>query len=78
MALYTTAEITAEIAAWKGALTALATAKSYTVSSGGMTRTVTRENLPEIRAHLEWLEQQQAKASGTGGRPVVIIGRPAR
>lgn len=60
MAIYTKEELLAEKAQWKAALTACATGKSYTIGD----RQLTRQDLSAIRAHLEWLEEQEAELGG--------------
>lgn len=75
--LFTEAEIAAQIAAYKAALTALASAREYTIDSGGIRRTVSRADLPEIRATLEWLQTQRV-GNAIGGGPQFIRGRVSR
>lgn len=63
MAIFTLAEIEAQMAAYKEALMALSLSKEYT--AGG--KTLKREDLPEIRKTLAWLEEErQGLSSGTG------------
>ena len=71
MAIFTSAELTAQITAWKAAFTALSTGVlEYTIGS----RRLRRSDIPEVRETLEWLEQQRQDAEGssvsTGSRRV--------
>jgi hypothetical protein len=58
-ALFTTAELDSQIAAYKAALLALATAAEYTIDVGGQRTTVRKVDLPEIRNTLAWLQGQR-------------------
>lgn len=73
MAIFTPSEIAEQMAAYKAALTACASGKSYSISG----RTFTRNDLPEIRNTLEWLEGQKNAANSQGG-PAYLPGRPRR
>lgn len=65
--LFTDAELDAQIAAYKAALTALASSAEYTMDFGGMRQTVRKADLPEIRTTLEWLQKQRVgNAVGSG------------
>lgn len=75
--LFTAAELDAQIAAYKGALTGLASAQSYTLEAGGIRQQLTRADLPEIRRTLEWL-QGQRQAVEVGGGPQALAGRVRR
>lgn len=78
MAIFTAAELTAQMTAWKAALLACAQGQSYNM--GG--RMLTRADLPEIRSTLEWLDKLQADAAAVsaGGAvgPKFVEGRVAR
>ncbi len=66
--LYTDAELAAEIAAFKAAARALATAQSYTLEINEERRQLTRVDLPAIREHLKYLQGERiALAQGTSG-----------
>lgn len=58
--IWTPAELDEQIAAWKAALLALATSKSYRIG----TRELTRVDLPEIREHLDYLAKEKARLDG--------------
>lgn len=60
MSLFTRAELQEMIAQWKAAYKAAATGKSYSIGS----RTLTRYDLSEIRAQLEWLEKEREALDG--------------
>jgi hypothetical protein len=76
MAIYTLPEITAEIALWKSALSAISTTgQAYQI--GG--RSLTRADLAEIRQHLEWLDARQTElTNGVSGGLLRVTGRVAR
>lgn len=57
---YTLEEINATLDLWKKALNACATGKSYTIGD----RSLTRQDLPEIRNTIEWLESRKKKLMG--------------
>ena len=57
---YTLEEINATLARWKKALDACATGKSYTIGD----RSLTMQDLPEIRNTIEWLEKRRSKLMG--------------
>lgn len=73
MAIFTTEELTEQIIIWKAALLAVATSQSYTV----MNRTLTRADLPEIRATLTFLEKEKESTAGRTG-PCYAVGRTRR
>ena len=73
MAIYTPEELTQEITDWKKALSAVRHGREYAIGS----RRLTRNDLKEIREHLEWLNRQLNQAT-TGSSMVVLTGRPAR
>ncbi len=73
MAIYTQEELNQEISDWKKALSAVRHGREYMIGS----RRLTRNDLKEIREHLEWLDRQRSKA-GTGCGMTVLVGRPAR
>ncbi len=75
--LFTAAELDQDIAAFKAALRALASAKSVTVTTGGGSRSFTREDLPEIRRTLDYLQQQRASLQLPSG-PQALVGRVSR
>ena len=69
MALYTKDELDAEIIQYKRAISALSRAKEY--SSGNFR--VVRSELPELRAHLEWLGKQHDALEAGGSSGGVIV-----
>lgn len=69
MAIYTLAELDAEISAFKKGLTALATAEMYKIESNGSSRTLQRSKMAEYRDHLSWLESQRATMTGGTAAP---------
>jgi len=75
--LFTEAELDAQIAAYKAALTALATSAEYTMDFGGMRQTVRKADLPEIRKTLEWLQGQRV-GNAVGSGPQIFPGRVCR
>lgn len=70
MAIFTLAEVNAQIDAYKGAMLALATAREYTLNG----KVVRREDLSEIRKHLEWLSEEKAKLESTSGHIAINVG----
>lgn len=75
--LYTIAELTTEITAWKACLTALAAGRSYTISNGGSSQSFTAQDIDVVRKQLEWFQSQRAELE-SAGRSAVLVGRPAR
>ncbi|MCB2188825.1 MAG: hypothetical protein KQJ78_20590 [Deltaproteobacteria bacterium] len=73
MAIFTAAEIAEQKTAYKAALAACSQGRAYSVGS----RSLTRHDLPEIRATLEWLDQQEQALAGQAG-PHFVTGRPRR
>lgn len=69
MPIFTLAEVNAQIDAYKGAMLALATAREYTI--GG--KVVRREDLSQIRAHLEWLSEEKTKLESTTGHIAINV-----
>ena len=62
--IWTRDELLGLIGEWKAAYRAAATGKSYSI--GG--RSLTRQDLSDIRAQLSYLESELARLDGTGGR----------
>jgi len=58
--LYTQAEITAQLTAWKAAELAVASGQSYTISEGGDSYTVTRADAAMITDKLDYWARVQA------------------
>ena len=56
MAIYTLAEIETEISTYKAALTGLAAGKSIQIGD----KTLTRHDIPTVREHLQYLDQQRS------------------
>lgn len=78
MAIFTSEELTAQIAAWKAALLGVSTSQSYRMPDG---RQLYRADLPEIRRTLEWLDSQLTAltAGATGSSQLCItVGSPLR
>lgn len=75
--LFTDAELAAQVAAYKKALTALAAAQTYELELDGERHRLTRADLPEIRTTLEWLQAQRA-GNAVGAGPQILTGRPRR
>lgn len=73
MAIFTAAELAEQIATYKAALLSLATTKSVTIAGN----TYTKQDLPEIRKTLDWLEGQLYRLNGNPG-PLLTPMRPAR
>lgn len=71
--LFTAAELDQQIAAYKKAMLKLATAREATIAGD----TIRREDLPNIRRHLEWLQGERVKLV-TGSGPQIATGRPRR
>lgn len=70
MSIYTIPELQEAISQWKTALSLCATGKSYQIDG----RTLTRYDLPAIRAHLTWLQSQLDAVTGrriTCVRPMI-------
>lgn len=64
MAIFTSAELSEQISAWKQALLALATSQEYSLGN----RKLRRSDLPEVRATLKFLEEERQNLSGTPRR----------
>jgi len=73
MSVWTSEELTAQLAAWKQALLTVSGGKGYTVAG----RTLTLQDAGEIRGTIEWLEAELRKLDGAHG-PVFVGGRVAR
>jgi hypothetical protein len=68
--IWTREELLEQVALYKRALKQCASGSSYTIG----TRSLTRQDLPEIRAHLSWLANELAAISGRRG-PLLVQGR---
>ena len=73
MALYTRQELIAEIASVKAAISACISGKSYTIDG----RSLTRQDLDDLRAHLAWLQGQLDAMDGRA-RTILARGRIRR
>jgi hypothetical protein len=62
----TLAEIESQLSGWYVALQNLQTAASYTIGGVRNGRTLTRADLPEVRATIDWLEQKKTQAQNGG------------
>jgi hypothetical protein len=69
MSIFTLAEIQEQKVQWKAALLALSTGKSYSIG----TRTLTRNDINDVKTTLEWLDQKEI--SLTTGRSGVRCSR---
>lgn len=63
MSIWTREEILQLISSWKAAYKAASSGQSYTIDG----RTLTRQNVSEIRNQLSYLERQLDAISGNGG-----------
>ena len=59
MSMWTREELLSLLADWKAAYKAASTGKSYTIGS----RTLTRYDLDEIRAQIDWISSELAALS---------------
>ena len=73
MTLWTRAELLSLIDLWKAAYKAAATGKTYSIEG----RSLTRQDLPEIRKQLDYLGNELAALKGRGG-PFFVQGRVRR
>lgn len=64
----TLAEIDSTIAIIKTAYAAVLSGKAYTLSTGGTSRSVTRQDMGALRDELRYWEAERARVAGTGGR----------
>ena len=71
--IWTRQELLDEIDLYKRALKACASGSSYTIGS----RSLTRQNLQELRDHLDYLSAELAALEGRRG-PVLVQGRISR
>lgn len=72
MAIYTLAELETEITTYKAALTALAAGKTTQIGD----QRLDRHDLPTVRDHLQWLDQQRGQLQAAGGEaPAPAAGR---
>lgn len=62
MAIWTQAELMELLQQWKAAYKAASSGKSYTIGS----RSLTYRDVDEIRAQLDWLEDELEALSGGG------------
>lgn len=67
--IWTREELLEQIALYKKALKACATGQSYTIGS----RSLTRQDIAELRDHLNWLTEELAALDGQRG-PVFVRG----
>lgn len=77
MAIFTLTEIDDQMSVWKEALRVTSGGQSFRMTTGGIDRTLTMADLPEIRNTLSWLETERRGLTGKRG-PVSVIARPAR
>ena len=71
--IWTRQELLEEIALYKRAIKACASSSSYTIG----TRSLTRQDLKELRSHLDYLVGELAALEGRRG-PVIVQARIAR
>lgn len=72
--IWTRSELLDLIALWKAAYKAAATGKSYSIEG----RSLTRQDIPEITAQLDRLQNELAVLDGAGRGPVFVTARPRR
>ena len=65
MSIWTADELTTIIAAYKAALLDLATAKTATIKTTSMERTVDRSDAGEIQRQLDYFKKELAEINGT-------------
>jgi len=70
MTIWTRDELITQIQAWKNALLACSTGKSYGIAG----RTLTRSDVSEIRSTLTYLERELNKVDGASVGPVFVQG----
>lgn len=75
MAGITLAQAQAKLDLWMDAEDKVATGQSYTISTAGGSRTLTRADLGEIRRNIDYWDQKVRRLSGGGIR--VRHARPA-
>jgi hypothetical protein len=63
MAIFTSAQLEEQIAAWQAALLAVSLNQSYMMGD----KRLTRADLPEIRNTLEWLDRERIRLSSPTG-----------
>lgn len=73
MSIWTLKELNEQIAAYKTALKTVSTGQYYSISG----RMLTRQNLAEIRATLEWLDLERQKLLSKSG-PIAVRTRITR
>ena len=73
MSIWTSEELNAQIATWKKALLTVSGGKAYTVAG----RSLTLQDVGEIRETIQWLETELRKLDGVCG-PVFVTGRVVR
>ncbi len=71
MALYTLAELDAEIAVYKAALSALAAGSRTRIGE----KELWRHDIPSVRDHLQYLNLQRDQLTATGGVPRTAFSR---
>lgn len=71
MAIFTLAEIDAQIAVYKAAYTAAASGKSISTDSTA----IERLSPTELMKHLQWLDNQRDQLTTTGGIQTRAVGR---
>lgn len=71
MAIYTLVEVEAEIVIWKAALTALSLGKSTQIGD----KRLDHYDIPAVRDHLQYLDQQRSQLQATGGAILPAAGR---
>jgi hypothetical protein len=71
MAIFTLAEIDAQIVIYKAAYQAAASGKQITIDS----TTVERLSPTELMKHLQWLDNQRDQLTATGGIQTRAVGR---
>lgn len=77
MAIFTLSEINELISGYKAALLAVRNGKSYRMSSGGVDREYTAQDIPVIMDLLNQLDCERTKFA-IGAGPQILVGRPRR
>ena len=71
MSIFTLAEIETDIVIYKAALSALASARTTKIND----KEITRHEIPALREHLVWLDNQRNTLTATGGTVLTAAGR---
>lgn len=72
--VWTRQELLEARALWKKAYLAAASGQSYTIDG----RSLTRQDIDDIVAQLDYIQKELDKLDGSGGGPIFVSGRPRR